>query len=89
MLWQRGMRSEVFLEAEMPAMRDTERTSPFFIDADLMSLCGSGFENIRWDSATARREVDGLLGGRFTMRAEPDSLRWVSVGAESSRLWSG
>src|SRR5262245_50472953 len=74
--WHSGIRSAVRLAAEIPAIRATESTSPFFAAPRRMIASVAGF--IR--TTTPARAVRCVTGfsPTSTMRAAPERSRWVS-----------
>jgi len=83
------------LAAMMPAMRETERTSPFFSAAVLMRRKVSGDEKRARPTAMARRVVCAF-GETLTMCAVPVGVRcgslesvdrWVEVENGAVRWW--
>src|SRR5258705_7526501 len=74
--WQSGIRSAVLLAAEMPAIRATERTSPFLAAPRRIKESVAGF--IR--TSTAARAVRWVTGfsPTSTIRAAPERSRWVN-----------
>src|SRR2546421_8147457 len=77
--WQSGISSEVRLAAMIPATRATAIASPLASVASRTALTVSGLILTR-HSATASRTLTGLAP-TSTIRAAPDSSRWVSLGS--------
>src|SRR5436190_1942044 len=81
--WQSGIKAPVCLAAWMPATRATPSTSPFGASpaATAAAVWGAIRTNAR---ATARRLVTSLPD-TSTIRAAPDSSRWVRSGGNALR----
>ena len=75
----RGIRSDVFFAAWMPAIRATAIASPFLSRPDVSAWYVPAWEKMTVDIAVAERVV-GVLSAIDTMCASPVGVRWLSCG---------